>query len=132
MWTDSTIVLHWLASQSSKWSTFVSTRVALIQELSKGINWYKIDSKQSPADITSRRMLASQLLKTPLWRNGPDFLKESELKWPSQHLSVCEPKPPEYEKRVTNFVRLYRSCIIMQIWQVSEDSKSFCVYFSRG
>ncbi|XP_055527686.1 uncharacterized protein LOC129720258 [Wyeomyia smithii] len=31
MWTDSTIVLHWIKSKSSKWKVFVSNRVAEIQ-----------------------------------------------------------------------------------------------------
>jgi hypothetical protein len=36
LWTDSTIVLSWLATSASKWKTFVANRVSQIQELTAG------------------------------------------------------------------------------------------------
>ena len=101
MWTDSTIVLHWLASHSSRWSTFVANRVALIQELSMNAKWNKIDTKLNPADIISRGMYPSQLQNCSLWRNGPDFLRLPFNEWPAQKLVVEFEVSPEMEERTT-------------------------------
>lgn len=38
-WPDSTIVLSWISSPSSRWKTFVGHRVGEIQELSFASQW---------------------------------------------------------------------------------------------
>ncbi|XP_034669231.1 uncharacterized protein LOC117902179 isoform X1 [Drosophila subobscura] len=73
--TDSTIVLSWIASHASRWTTFVANRVAIIQELSNAQEWYKIESKQNPADIVCRGLYTSQLKASSLWWQGPEFLQ---------------------------------------------------------
>jgi hypothetical protein len=54
LWTDSTIVLSWLAASASKWKTFVSNRVFQIQELMPGCEWRHVASASNPADLISR------------------------------------------------------------------------------
>jgi hypothetical protein len=53
LWTDSTIVLSWLATSASKWKTFVANRVAQIQELTAGCEWRHVASASNPADLIS-------------------------------------------------------------------------------
>jgi hypothetical protein len=53
-WTDSTISLAWIAAKSSSLKTFVSNRVAEIQELTDNCNWGYVPSASNPADIISR------------------------------------------------------------------------------
>ena len=42
LWTDSTIVLSWVATSASKWKTFVANRVSQIQELTAGCEWKQL------------------------------------------------------------------------------------------
>ena len=67
LWTDSTIVLNWLSSHSSRWLPLVANRVSLIQRYTSHSNWLKVQSKDNPADIVSRGMLPSELVKSTLW-----------------------------------------------------------------
>jgi hypothetical protein len=78
-WTDSTIVLHWLAGLPSRWKTFVANRVAEIQELIPAENWHHVKSEENPADCASRGIDASELVNHSLWWNGPEWLKQSTL-----------------------------------------------------
>ena len=53
-WTDSAIVLSWLASYPETWGCFVANRVSLIQEQVAPSQWKHVPSEQNPADCTSR------------------------------------------------------------------------------
>ncbi|KAI3370918.1 hypothetical protein L3Q82_007424 [Scortum barcoo] len=53
-WTDSTMVLNWLQSQSWSYKVFVGTRVADIQELTEGCPWRCVKSEENPADDITR------------------------------------------------------------------------------
>ncbi|XP_055539494.1 uncharacterized protein LOC129726607 [Wyeomyia smithii] len=90
MWTDSTIVLHWIKSKSSKWKVFVSNRVAEIQRLTKGLEWKHVPTNLNPADRISRGTLASHIVKDDLWWHGPNFLRSTIDNWPDQPMSLPE------------------------------------------
>lgn len=51
LWSDSTIVLCWLKKGSRSFKTFVSVRIAEIQESTVGCAWKYVNSNDSPADI---------------------------------------------------------------------------------
>jgi hypothetical protein len=53
LWTDSTIVLSWLATSATKWKTFVANIVFQVQELTAGCEWRHIASTCNPADLVS-------------------------------------------------------------------------------
>ena len=53
-WTDSTIVLSWLANFSSNWPTFVGNRVSRIQKAIAPEQWGHVDSSNNPAVKSSR------------------------------------------------------------------------------
>ncbi len=61
LWTDSMTVLYWLLSDSCRYKVFVGTRVAEIQELTKGQEWHYVDSQNNPADDLTRGKLLSDL-----------------------------------------------------------------------
>ena len=102
LWTDSTIVLNWLSSHSSRWLPLVANRVSLIQRYTSHSNWLKVQSKDNPADIVSRGMLPSELIKSTLWHEGPAFLKLPRQKWPIQKYEV-DTKSVNVEARKTKF-----------------------------
>ena len=78
-WSDSTTVLHWLASQGT-WTIFVRNRVKKINELSQG-SWRYVPTAENPSDLGTRGVLPSKL--GTLWFKGPNWLGNPKT-WPSQ------------------------------------------------
>lgn len=73
-WSDSTMVLTWLQSDSCQFKVFVSMRVAEIQDLTDRDAWRYVDTSSNPADdITCGKTLA-ELGKQSLWYQGPSLL----------------------------------------------------------
>ncbi|XP_055306802.1 uncharacterized protein LOC129571056 [Sitodiplosis mosellana] len=88
LWSDSMIVLHWLAKQPDELKAFVSNRVKLIQDRTKHYRWKHVISSDNPADLVSRGMKMHDFLKSKLWLEGPSWLKLEEAKWPKPKLEV--------------------------------------------
>ena len=82
-WTDSTIVLQWLSQLPRTWSTFVANRVSSIQQVLPRSSWKHVRSTDNPADIASRGLTASEIIKNDLWWNGPSWLAEDPNQWPT-------------------------------------------------
>ncbi|KAH9630335.1 hypothetical protein HF086_004468 [Spodoptera exigua] len=82
MWSDSTIVLSWLRSPSSRWATFVANRVSHIQDITPMECWHHVSSGDNPADICSRGQFPSEILVNSLWWAGPWWLSHDETNWP--------------------------------------------------
>lgn len=89
-WTDSEIVLWWLQKSPSQLKTFVANRVAAIQTKTteKGFQWNWVAGEQNPADLASRGINPSKLVKSRLWWNGPQWLEFSQEEWPKQPLQL--------------------------------------------
>ncbi|XP_075162915.1 uncharacterized protein LOC142235550 [Haematobia irritans] len=81
-WTDSMIVLSWLREESSNYNIFVANRVSLIQKITKNMIWHHVPTAFNPADILSRGATPEELLKSSLWKEGPDFLTKGPELWP--------------------------------------------------
>ncbi|UYV69062.1 hypothetical protein LAZ67_6002216 [Cordylochernes scorpioides] len=74
LWSDSTIVLSWLASEHNRWKPYVSNRVKDIQELVP-CRWMHVKGEDNPAVLASRGISLDQLLDLELWWHGPPWLK---------------------------------------------------------
>ncbi|XP_077292805.1 uncharacterized protein LOC143915858 [Arctopsyche grandis] len=92
LWTDSTIVLAWLKGESSRWTTFVSHRVAKIQSMSGKHSWNHISSQDNPADSLSRGFMPSELQTMSLWWNGPKWILQDRNTWPKSQVPIEEPQ----------------------------------------
>ena len=92
-WTDSTIVLNWLAKLPRVWHTFVANRVSNIQEILPRKNWDYVPTKENPADIASRGTTVSELSDNELWWKGPSWLSDDFEKWP--HYRPTNEEVPE-------------------------------------
>jgi hypothetical protein len=103
LFSDSTIVLSWIRSQSTKMKTFVSHRIAEIQDLTSPDSWRHVPTDENPADIISRGLMPSQLGHSDLWWTGPVFLTQPENYWPKNPVIVKENELPEM-KTVTSLV----------------------------
>lgn len=87
-WTDSTIVLGWLGTEPNLLKSFVSNRIAEIQNLSKDSTWRHISTKDNPADLLSRGVQPNQLKDCSLWWNGPSWLSLNNAEWPNSNFQV--------------------------------------------
>lgn len=81
-WTDSMAVLRYIRNTTSRFHTFVANRLALIHEGSNTSDWYYISTKLNPADIASRGISASDLVKGNKWISPPEFLWRPKTFWP--------------------------------------------------
>lgn len=105
-WTDSSIVIHWIHSQPSRWKTFVANRVSTIQQLVPMSCWRHVPTAENPADCASRGLDADTLHSFKLWWSGPTWLAQPPDTWPQQKLIQRQPKldEHEHEQRVTSIL----------------------------
>ena len=83
-WTDSTIVLSWIAGNPRRYKVYVGNRVSFIMERIPPNCWKHIPGEQNPADCASRELFPSELSDHPLWWNGPGWLALPPSSWPQQ------------------------------------------------
>lgn len=94
-WCDSTVVLSWLRAEPTRWKTFVTNRVSVVQENSSVVEWNHISSELNPADIVSRDASPDALIQSQLWWHGPNFLLQNSSNWPTKALSDINDNVPE-------------------------------------
>ena len=90
--SDSKVALFWIQGINHEWKQFVENRVITIRSLVKPPHWKHCPGKENPADIPSRGMRASDLANTPVWLDGPDWLRSNEG---LSRESVSSPSVPE-------------------------------------
>lgn len=106
-WSDSMIVLYWIANHPSRWKTYVAHRVASIQRVIVSQSWRHVESAQNPADCASRGLSRDELERFDLWWHGPNFLKKQQEEWPE---TTVETPKLIFEERNRNFIG-HVSCI---------------------
>ncbi|XP_033107721.1 uncharacterized protein LOC117109468 [Anneissia japonica] len=101
-WSDSMIVLGYIANENKRFKTFVANRVTCIRESSNPDQWRHVPTEVNPADEGSRGTL---LLKS--WIIGPDFLRKDEANWPVNRHAETQSTDPEVKVNVfTQAVRV--------------------------
>uniref|UniRef100_A0ABD2XQ08 Reverse transcriptase domain-containing protein n=1 Tax=Trichogramma kaykai TaxID=54128 RepID=A0ABD2XQ08_9HYME len=98
LWTDSQVTLAWITSHASRWKNFVRNRVAHIQEVVPSAQWRHVPGTLNPADCASRGVTVEQLSEHNLWWHGPQWLLESEERWPTQRDSLDFANVPEQRR----------------------------------
>ena len=98
-WTDSRVVLGYIANESRRFHVFVANRVQEIQENTSVDQWKYVESKQNPADEASRGLKSQELLNS-CWITGPVFLWENENKWLAREDHKLQENDPEVKKSV--------------------------------
>ena len=72
-WTDSKIVLGFLANESKRFHIFVANRVQVIHDASDPQQWHHVSTKLNPADLASRGCTGGEI-EGSNWLRGPSFL----------------------------------------------------------
>ncbi len=79
LFSDSEIVLSWLAKPAATWRCFVANRVAKIQGLFPESQWHHIPGNVNPADLATRGLSAGELLDAHVWWGGPPSFGSVEI-----------------------------------------------------
>ena len=76
------MVLGYIQNDSRRFHVYVANRVQLIRRLSDPHRWRQVDTSQNPADLATRRLSVSDLVKSN-WLTGPQFLNNptATLSW---------------------------------------------------
>ena len=83
-WIDSLNVGYWIKGHSRQYKTFVAHRVGEIHESTNPEQWRYVPTKLNPADRGTRGLTVDELKNDECWWQGPEFLRQSELKWPER------------------------------------------------
>ncbi len=94
-WTDSTIVLNWIARNPRRFKTYVANRITNITEAVPPSRWNHVEGILNPADCASRGIFPSELLSHELWWDGPPWLRLGVCQWPQS--SSLQPNSHEVE-----------------------------------
>jgi len=84
-WSDSTVVLSWISSESARWKTFVAHRIGEIHETTSISQWHHVSTKDNPADIVSRGCCPTKIGESNLWWRGPMWLHKDVSDWPKEN-----------------------------------------------
>lgn len=136
-WTDSKIVLGYIANEAKRFHVFVANRIQQIKEFSKLSQWQYIDSKENPADIASRGLSPEELTNNSPWFVGPKFLWSSSLSTvPNKDIHICADDPEL--KRVQSFVSSTKETVDVSLldrlcyfsdWYRAKRSLALCIRY---
>ena len=113
-WTDSTIVLSWLAGNPRRFKTYVGNRVSSIIDLIPPDRWNHVAGVENPADCASRGLFPSELLTHSLWWHGPPWLQQEPPHWPQQH-DIPLAVPSEEEREICLATMAVPQCPIIPL-----------------
>ncbi len=120
-WSDSAITLHWIDTPPHRLHTFVANRVTAINQHLHASHWRYVNTKENPADLLSRGILATYLIASTLWWTGPPWLRLPPTEWPpilkvlvkdppgikTTCLIISTP-PPSFTENYSSFFKLTR------------------------
>lgn len=103
-WSDSTVVLSWISSESARWKTFVAHRIGEIHETTSISQWHHVSTKDNPADIVSRGCCPTKIGDLHLWWKGPLWLHKDDSNWPKEKKIYCQADEALLEARTVAHV----------------------------
>ena len=97
-YTDSQVVLGYIKNDARRFHVFVANRVQQIRDNSNPDQWKYIETKENPADESSRGLSPQDLIDSR-WLNGPPFLWQRELPNSNDDVNLdISPDDPEVKK----------------------------------
>lgn len=91
-WTDSRVVLGYIANEARRFQMFVANRVGFIHSHTDTSQWRHVSGISNVADIASRGAWPSELTESR-WFVGPEFLWEPQIPDVTKDLVVSDNDP---------------------------------------
>ena len=121
-WSDSKIVLGYIANNARRFHVFVANRVQQIRDHTDPSQWRYVGTRENPADLASRGTTVSEILDNSMWFHGPEFLWETEIPSLDTYQEIDVPQDDCEIKKVQTFkTETEENCEP----QFSESFKSF-------
>lgn len=98
-YTDSKVVLGYIANESRRFFVYVANRVQLIRSLSTPEQWRYVESEQNPTDLATHGVPPDKLIESS-WLKGPEFLKKPESTPRANETFTLSTSDPEVRKGV--------------------------------
>ena len=92
-WTDSQVVLGYIANEAKRFHVFVANRVQQIRDSTEVDQWHFVRGEENPADEASRGLKTSDIKSSSRWLKGPEFLWKRSLPSEIPKLSISEDDP---------------------------------------
>ncbi|KYM97848.1 Uncharacterized protein K02A2.6 [Cyphomyrmex costatus] len=124
LWSDSTITLNWISSESRMFSVFVANRIGEIQRLTQATDWRHVPSSQSPADLLSQGSNPSDLIHATTWWKGAYFLQYNENFWPANQF-LCQGDTSEL-RRIHDNIAVVNTSVIEDILNKHSNPDRAC------
>ena len=89
--------MHWISKNKNNLKTYVSNRVAKIQQTNIQILF--VPGKENPADLVSKPKPCKDYINNKFWTTGPEFLQLEDNHWIEKFdlKTVVQSKLPEEE-----------------------------------
>ncbi|XP_063878734.1 uncharacterized protein LOC135110395 [Scylla paramamosain] len=120
-WTDSKVVLGYIANEAKRFHVYVANRVETIRDHTSPNQWKFVETQYNPADHASRGMTADELCNSKIWWNGPEFLwQHSKMDSHSKYKVISE-NDPEVKKVVCHAVGTQQPTDILERLEYFSD-----------
>lgn len=107
--SDSTITLRGINTPPHLLKTFVSNRMAEIQELTASCHWYHVSSQDNLGDLVSREQLPCDFIQGCICHHGPTWLSLDNISCPK---SVIIPNNiPELKQNQIFSIKMLKTCV---------------------
>ncbi|XP_053398928.1 uncharacterized protein LOC128556932 [Mercenaria mercenaria] len=135
-WTDSRVVLGYIANESKRFHVFVANRIQQIRDHSEVSQWKYVESAQNPADIASRGVNPEELTSNSPWFVGPDFLWSGTL--PNAEIEAevhaADPEVKCVKTLATGVKEIQYPCMIDRLsyfsdWHRAKRAFALCLRF---
>ena len=136
-WTDSKVVLGYIANEARRFHVFVANRVQKIRDFSDPSQWNYVSTTENPADFASRGMSASEIASSSLWWHGPHFLQDTSAQEPERPDFSVKTNDPEVKKKVilttvaTEAFSLTERLKYFSCWSRALHAVAICLRYKR-
>ena len=138
-WTDSTVVLGYIANDSRRFHVYVANRIQQIRDSTSVEDWCHVSTKDNPADVASRGATADQLMSNTTWWQGPAFLSTPDAVPRSSRINATLSDSDPEVKRVTahNTQTTQKECDLPQrltrfsTWQRAKKAVALCIRYTK-
>ncbi|CAB4004899.1 Hypothetical predicted protein [Paramuricea clavata] len=139
-WTDSKVVLGYIANDARRFHVFVSNGVQQIRDLTSPSQWRYVDTKSDPADFASRGMGAEDIISRTEWWNCPKYLWEPidyDQGYIDDDTAALSPDDPETKKISSFAVQAQEDLVIadrlqhVSNWHKAKKAVAVCLRFKE-